>query len=363
MVGVIGALYLNKNKLDIPTKTPPSESISFSLTKNINNWKLYEDSNKQFSFHYPNTIPNIKQKEPSRGYYEEIPTFVSEVTENVGGHPNTLLRIELKGPYPNSANKQIASYLEEKNLFFPKEGISLGETSEVERLPITIDSKAGILIKEKTGGSESYLIYFQTNLGIYNLSLFSSDSNEPNLDDFKNIIASFKFSSTPEDRSLPTGWYWTPSVKCGLQFPNPNNGTDIKGLTENEITRIFQWNSTFSLIKNNYLVSVEVLCSSNDKKFTTDTLVQRIEQIVAGNAQSQNRTIPSKILSKEKTNKWGHDAYVLTYDAGDFQDFYEGNNYVFATGSHTYSVRIVDKLLDPQTSDTIRRVFDNLKFE
>lgn len=167
---------------------------------------------------------------------------------------------------------------------------------------------------------------------------------------------------TTKIKILPTSWYSIPSKKCNMSFLVPNDSIEVKGLTENEILRILDWNATLSLVKDNYQVSVEVLCSPNDKNFTTDSLVARIEEIVAGNSQSQNRRIPSMILSKTKSNKWGREVYVLIYEAGDFQDFYEGNNYIFATKSNVYSVRIVDKLSDPETSEIIQQVFEKLEF-
>lgn len=356
----LGVVYFG-NKVN--TNRP--QQNSFSLTQNTGNWKLYKDQNHQFLFNYPNSMPDISQKEPSRGYYEETLTAVSETTENVNGYPNSTARIEIKGPFKNSKGTQMESYLRNQGEFLPQEGVSQGQASIIERQPITIDSKPAILIKESMGTSNyplSYILYFQTDLGIYSLNLFSSGEGNLTLEDFESVIASIKLMASDITASQ-TSWYSIPSKKCNMSFAAPNDpSVEVKGLTENEVLRIFDWNATFSLVKNNHLVSVEVLCSSNDKSFTSDSHIARIEQIVAGNSQSQNRRIPSKILSKTKSSSWGREVYVLTYEAGDFQDFYAGDNYVFATKTNTYSVRIVNELSDPETSEVIQQVFDRLEF-
>ena len=351
---IIGILLIlsSASKDDKQAGTPTTEPLPLSLTGDITKWKSYQDPNTQFTFSYPSHMPTFNQKEPSRGYSQDTPTFLSTLNESTW--------IEVQGPFPNSTDQDVTSYFKEKSRYLPKEGLSETEISKDERLPVKLGEKEATLIKSTAlNEGNHYSLYFQTNIGIYHISIYSLYDNKLTQEDMTNILASIKLNPKP-NLTLPIGWYWTSSKKCSIKFPTPSKDATLEGLAENEIGIIFQWRLTFSLQKNNNTAYIYVLCSPNTKKFTTDSIVTRIDEILENNSPTENPVLPSHIATKTQETRWGQKVYALTYILGEFSDLYTGTHYTFATQNYTYSIRLNDSLKDTELTKAIQVAFTNL---
>lgn len=353
-----------------PQSTLPA--VSYQISQDISAWKQYQDINQQFSFKYPDNLPDFKTKLRFWGYYYQFPTMVTEILE--AGRPvaNVVYGIEIEGPYPNSKNINMETYLKEKGKYLPKEGINQGEMGHTERRSVLLDNRSAILVKETFGEEEyptMYHLYFQTDFGIYSMLLLhlSSLTQEKGTSTFDNIIASLKLSPPKTGNSLNDGWIWMPAYNCGVRFPAPDNLNNKylaeEGIMEREYPNIFKYRIYLSITKNQNSDLVEVSCSPNLKKLSPEGFLIDIKQRLAALQLPVSATCPTSIKESEsRDDLWGRHVRRIVYNVESPAE-YGGDNYILTTDKYIYSVRLVDSKSDPAISDRLKYIFEHLQFE
>lgn len=193
-------------------------------------------------------------------------------------------------------------------------------------------------------------------------------------------------SSTPEAmmEDEMSDWNYKTSSECNIQIPIPPNKEpysipDEETVGVNDEGAFWQYREGLSQqFLFNHMVraiivqpdaasgyvpgAVDIFCADNTQGFTTEALVEDVENTLKEvfNPEVSEPAVKITLTNKRLGNMWGLPVYIANFEGGMYGD---EDYYFLATDSNIYMIKKVFMSKNQNIIDATEKVFENIKFK